>query len=262
MVFGKKKSKAAVREGFPKQIAAALLIFVFSFVLFLSIVKATPTGPGSLGIISNETSSITNGTQINVSGGYIATLNITAQQQNPRWKGFVGNVTGTLSLDDASGSTLYDWSLTSVAGEIYATANATSPTWSQIQCTNATVLEVQNDYLNHSNQQDNITATFNNGINGSHDAFVVAGVSITADTCPTLNTYVNSASQDASFEEMALTDSTNFSASKGTIVYVTIMENDVTGFDGATYDFQMIVPDDGSDGFTGVTPYYVYVELT
>ena len=78
--------------------------------------------------------------------------------------------------------------------------------------------------------------------------------SIAANQCPTLNTYINNVSQDTDFEEMALYDSTS-------IIYATILENDLAGYDGQTYDFQMLVPENGSQGFTGATPYYIYVEL-
>jgi len=53
---------------------------------------------------------------------------------------------------------------------------------------------------------------------------------------------------------MALSDGVN-------TVYATIMEEDVTGYDGSKYDFQMIVPEDGSPGFSGATAYYIYVEI-
>jgi hypothetical protein len=53
---------------------------------------------------------------------------------------------------------------------------------------------------------------------------------------------------------MALYDSTS-------IIYATILENDLAGYDGQTYDFQMLVPENGSQGFTGATAYYLYVEL-
>jgi hypothetical protein len=39
------------------------------------------------------------------------------------------------------------------------------------------------------------------------------------------------------------------------------MEDAETGFDGVAYDFQMLVPDNGSSGWTGSIPYYVYVEV-
>jgi len=34
------------------------------------------------------------------------------------------------------------------------------------------------------------------------------------------------------------------------------MEQDLKGYNNETYDFQLIVPEDGSNGFTGSTSYY------
>mgnify|MGYP001587441008 FL=1 len=111
--------------------------------------------------------------------------------------------------------------------------------------------------MNHTQVNDNITRTFNNGINGSHSSFFVATANILANSCPTLNTYVNNATQDTDFEEIVL-----YEPAGSNTIYATIMEEDTTGFDNAKYDFQMIVPEIGYQGFSGSTAYYIYVELT
>jgi len=53
---------------------------------------------------------------------------------------------------------------------------------------------------------------------------------------------------------MPLYDGTN-------IVYATIVETNQGGFDGKTYDFQMIVPENGLPSFSDATAYYIYIEL-
>jgi len=96
------------------------------------------------------------------------------------------------------------------------------------------------------------------------------------DTCPTINTYVNDsqgpANDDDLFEEILLYDGPrkqNFTDVSGfrNVVYATIVEQDVTGYDhtvsnGATYDFQMILPEVGLDTWSSSTAYYFYVELS
>ncbi|HJX50598.1 MAG TPA: hypothetical protein VJ438_03995, partial [Candidatus Nanoarchaeia archaeon] len=125
--------------------------------------------------------------------------------------------------------------------------------WSLINCSNITTnLAVENNAMFHNRTSDNITATFQ--FPSTHDPFWVAGKNIAQNACPTLNTYINDAAQDDDFEEMALYDQTS-------IVYVTILEDNLAGYDSQTYDFQMLVPENGSQGFTGATPYYIYVEL-
>ncbi len=45
------------------------------------------------------------------------------------------------------------------------------------------------------------------------------------------------------------------------IVYSSIIEDQSDGFDENDYDFQMLVPENGAEGFSGATAYYVYVEV-
>ncbi len=225
-------------------------------VFFISYASAasTPQGPESVDILANETKGAVTAYELNVSGGYITTINITSSTQNVRWKAIVGDVGGKFTLDDTTGSTIYDWTMTSVAGEVYATRNSSTITWTNLTCATTANLEAENANLSHTSPDDNITATFSDT---THAEFFVATVNISANSCPTLNTYVNNASQDTSFEEVVL-----YEAVGGNIVYATILEQDATGFDGQTYDFQMIVPENGAEGFSGATAYYLYVELS
>ena len=247
----------ALKKSLDCSLSLVFFALVFSFFIILGFGSAAPVPPDSIGIISNETSVTPSAVSINISGGRIATINLTTNTQNTRWKAFVGNVTGSFSLDDASGSTIYDWSLTTISGEIYATTNSSTITWSTVNCSNVTTLEFENTKMSHSNIADNITRTFNRGINGTHDQFFVGALAIAQNTCPTLNTYVGNSTQDSSFEEIALYESAG-----NNIVYASIMEPEVEGFDGNSYDFQMIVPENGALGFTSSTAYYLYVELT
>ena len=163
-------------------------------------------------------------------------------------------MSGSFTLDDSSGSTIYDWSIATVGGEVYATRNSSTIVWTTVGCANTSNLESENSALGHSSADDNITATFSGS---THVEFFVGAVNISQNSCPTLNTYVGNSSQDSSFEEIALYESTG-----GNLVYATILEDDVVGFDGDVYDFQMIVPEVGTPGFSGSTAYYLYVELS
>jgi hypothetical protein len=108
--------------------------------------------------------------------------------------------------------------------------------------------------MSHDNDDsvnDNITKTF---IPGDHRQFFVGAVNISKDSCRTLNTFDNTGVQNTYFEEVALITETN-------IVYATIINQGSTGYNGTTYDFQMIVPEDGTPGYTSSTAYYLYVEI-
>ncbi|MEM4271194.1 MAG: hypothetical protein QXO70_03825, partial [Candidatus Pacearchaeota archaeon] len=176
----KKNKKMLVKKFL---LSLAFLFFVLSFV------SAAPEGP-SIVSIENETASVSPSAVINVSGGYISTINLSAKVQNPRWKGMVGWLNGKFALSDASGSTLFDWSTVITGGKVYATHNSSTVLWSQIKCANTTILEKENLKLNHTRFDDNVTATFSDI---SHRGFFVGTVPISANSCPTLNTYINSA---------------------------------------------------------------------
>lgn len=247
-----------IKENNLNVLFGVLVITLFFFIGFVS--SATePAVPDGTDLISNETKSVQTegGTKVNISGGRIATLNLNTTVQNPRWKAFVGNVTGSFTLDDASDSTIYDWSLSVTTGRVYSTKNSTTPSWTSIDCSNISVLEQENQEMNHT-AGDNITATFNaSNPNPDHDAFYVGSALIDANSCPTLSTYQNDAPQAQGsdvFEEVALYDGIN-------VIYAALLEEGEVGFDGNIYDFQMIVPENGADGFGGATAYYLYVEL-
>jgi hypothetical protein len=229
------------------------LIFV---ILSMSLIfAADPVYPDQVDFGNNETKAATSSLSVNVSGGYVSNFNLTANVQNQRWKAFVGQVIGQFTLDDSGGSTIYDWTLSTVTGRVYATRKSAAVTWTGIDCASVAQMEAENTALSLTNIDDNITATFDDT---THAAFPVGPESITGNSCPTLNTYRNGVkTQDAGqdFEEMVLYET------GGDLVYATIMEDDATGYDNQDYDFQMIVPENGSVSFTGNTLYYLYIEL-
>jgi hypothetical protein len=235
-----------------------LFLILFSLaviiVLLQFIYAANPEGPDQVIVSSNTTKVSSAAKMINISGGYIASANLTATIQDARWKAFVGYVSGKFTLSDSSSSTIYDWTLTTITGRVYSTRNSSGVNWAVINCSNITNLNQENLNINQSNANDNLNKTFNYTSGATHNSFYVGAVNIPANTCPTLNTYVNNGTQDNYFEEMALYDGYN-------MVYATIMEPRRTGYNGQNYDFQMIVPENGAPGFTGATAYYLYVEI-
>jgi len=234
---------------------AVKIVLVFYFLLLglglLGFVEAVPVGPGSLNVTANETwGGSGSGAMVNISGGYVASLNITTTSQNSRWKGFVGWIDGKFSLDDASGSSIYDWSLGAIGGEVYASRNASTVDWGNIGCADAGEILAEDVYLEHSGL-DNISSTFSDT---NDDTYIVAGTQINPGACSAINSYVNNASQGSSFEEVILHDGIN-------VVFGTGIEDAVAGYDGVGYDFQMILPENGNETFGGSTAYYLYVEL-
>lgn len=233
--------------------AVAICIVILSTFLLSSFTIAAPTGPNGINITANETKATSAAQMINISGGIISKINITASVQNPHWKAFVGWIDGRFTLDDSAGSTIYDWTLSSIGGEVYATRTSSTPDWTNIGCASAAQIEAEDTELVHTGE-DNITSTFTDDSNT--ETFVVAGTNILAGTCAATNTYVGG-TKTADFEEVILYDATN-----SDIIFTTILEEDVTGYDGNDYDFQMLIPENGSETWSGSTAYYLYVELS
>lgn len=243
-------------------VVLGLLTFLLLLNIFSINASVYPQGPDNLVNSENRTKANVSAKFINNSGGEISFLELNATVQNTRWKAFVGNVSGMLTLDDASGSTIFDWTLTTITGRIYATRNSSYIDWTSINCSNITHLIAEDSALVLTSADDNITKTFNASYNntqnftasGNHSEFYAGTKLIYESTCPVLKTYVNNASQEGSFEEIALYDGVS-------MVYATILENDTIGYNTERYDFQMIVPENGSSSFTSSTAYYIYAEI-
>ncbi len=243
---------------------SALIALTALFLLLVNLaLSATPEGP-TITLVSNTTKAVrapeinngTGGTSGNQAGGYIFTNNLNTLQRNTKWKAYVGNVSGTLTLDDASGNTIYKWPVlsSSLVGNVYATRTSSVVTWSSIECANLTHIEAENIAINHTSAVDNITTTFN--ASSAHSAFTIAGTSLT--TCRSTSTYVNDLAQSQTstdtFQEIVTYDGTN-------IVYATKVENHVTDFAGTTSDFQILIPEIGLATWASSTAYYFYVEI-
>ena len=110
-------------------------------------------------------------------------MNVTATVQNTRWKAFIGWVNGMFTLDDSGGSSIYDWSISVITGEVYATRASGAVSWGDIGCANSTVIDAEDVALEHTGE-DNISSTFS-GVNTG--TYVVSGTSIGAGACYALN---------------------------------------------------------------------------
>lgn len=238
-----------------------LALFVFALMI-KAVVAADPGGPNSITVEKSEAGNLSNigAKQINAEAGNVTQLTINASIITTSWQGYYGNITGVITLTDGSGQTMYDWSGGtdfSPVGEIYA-GNSSVTSWSDVICVNlngdgvpgqqginSTVLEGY--YGMDPTDTDGINETFT----GTND--ITIGANPTLSNCPATNTYVNNASQSTKFNETLLTQNQT-----GTVIFATQVENNEPGYDGNSWDFQMIV---GENGAAGTTPYYFYVEL-
>jgi hypothetical protein len=229
---------------------------VLLFLLGLALVSMAYSQPSGSTILYNtsETKTPAPADYLNTSGGSFTTMILRAETQNLRWKAYVGNVTGVLTLDDSGNYSIFQWGLTSMTGEVYASRN-NSITWSSIGCASQAMVDTEQTAMNHSlTGQDNINSTFSYKI---HRGFFAGSAEIAQSTCKSAFTWANDTAQVASinapFQEMLLSDGAS-------LIYATFIDDNTQGFNYNKYDFQMIVAEKGVGGYPN-TRYYFYMEL-
>lgn len=267
------------------------LLFIFSLLAAGAVYAASsvPSMPTQLDIKANTTNAYPNGTSLSYTRGFIYLVNISESQPTQKWIGYVGNVSGEYALQDASGNALYDWPIGSITGEIYATREGGAPggydddtrsgggipIWGDLICANTSMITTEQGLFNHtSTDEDSYENTFND--TGFTNPTFYAGENqiddntIGGDAANCFGAYMNknNADQSSDWVEVVLTDTTyqEKSSAENTVfyydlIYASLLENNVAGFDGTTYDFQMIIPQSGLEGFQAVVPFYFYVEL-
>jgi hypothetical protein len=233
-----------------------VLVICFGFLFLLLSSKVANAEPAGSTISNNIT--VTSAASIpdnrSDAGGTITTLELNTLQQDANWKAYVGNVSGSLTLDDASGFTIYEWTLgaSDITGEVYV-SKSDAVSWAVLNCSNDSLIIAEDTTIGFTaSSVDNINKTFNET---THADIRVAGRTIDADTCRSTSTYVNDTAQaiaSASFPEILL-------ASDEDVVYASPLNQGESSFRNDTLvDFQVIVPDDVT---TSITRYYFYVEI-
>ena len=244
-----------------------LLPAIVLAVLMASLIYAIPQGPDTLTTDSsgNRTEGV-DAVVVNTQAGNVTAMTINDIRITGHWAGFYGNVTGSITLDDAGNQTFFDWAIAAPSGEVYASNNSVV-TWNKVQCENLTNngthpkwnhnATTLNRYFNiNSTESDTFINTFNDTYTNS-SGFDVGNVHIGPEQkCNLAYTYVNENAQaGAIFETILLTDNQS-------IIFTTLLENRKDGFrTGADpHDFQLLVAEDGIYNLA-TTPYYFFVEI-
>jgi hypothetical protein len=234
----------------------------------LAQVTTQPEGPTTLDVINSSRRSAAPAGTVAAYAGNVTQLSITADAVTQTWQAYYGNVTGTITLDDASNNTVYDWALADPEGEIYASEAVVDFTYENIFCYDFNMTDVGQSEFNtlseyeallglSSDDSDGIDETFTEGL--GYDSFYVGSrfIDNSSVVCPTTQMYdENEQKNQSKFQEVLLYDNTS-----NKLVYTAILEQDALGFDGSAWDFEMIVGENGHSGDTGTTTYYFYVEL-
>src|SRR3989338_10660551 len=114
----------------------SLVVIVIAVALFRIIALAQPEGPESMQRGASERKPDYDPVVVQAQAGNVTALTINATRITERWQGYYGNITGTITLDDAQNNSLYQWQIASPQGEIYAVNHSTTPTWADVICFN------------------------------------------------------------------------------------------------------------------------------
>ena len=182
---------------------------------------------------------------------------------------YFGNITGTIMLADSSDNVLYNWSVASPEGVIMASVN-NSIFWNNIQCFNFTaagnytsesgtggetnlfgtnLTQLESWYNIAFDDIDGIDETFLFKGAGTHDLFYINHNEFEEGEC--YNTLIA-----GYFEEALLYEPASYS-----VVFVSLLREDVIGFNDAPHDFEMLVLEDGHGTDTSTSIYYFYAEI-
>jgi len=213
--------------------------------------------------------------------GNVTSLDLWSHTTTQSWQGYFGNVTGTVQLADVDKNVMYNWTQASPRGEVYASTNQTIY-WGNIQCFNFTATGTYDNEAalggttsNYGTNQSQLQAQYgisNNVTNydvdavnetfylkgpGTHQLFYTANKQFSEGQCQ--NTRVFDATGKGvatNFEEVLQYEPTTAS-----VVFTSILNRDVPGFDSRTHDFEMLVLENGHGTDVSTTTYYFFVEL-
>jgi hypothetical protein len=175
---------------------------------------------------------------IDAEGGNITSINVTVTgAQTTHWQGFWGQVSGAITLEDATGNQLFNWTMGTMSGNVYI-SNYSSVTFTSVT---AAAAGACNGITGTGD--DSCTNTFNDGTK----SFTIAGSAVTNVNLVKTFNYTGTAVWD----EGLVNDSSN------RLIYVATIYNNANTFKNGAADFQAIVPVNG----TATRTYYFWLEL-
>ena len=261
-----------------------LFLFIVTTCLLISGVSAVEPYGANYTTIDSERAPADNASSHEAIAGNVTELDISGFTTTQSWQGYFGNVSGVVQLADSDDYVMYNWTLSSPEGEVYAARNS-SITWTNIQCFNFTaagnysddtgqrgntslygmnLTQLEAEYNISWDDVDGVNETFSlagtheSGAGLSHDLFYTNNLDFTPGEC--LSTHIFNGTevpQDSTFQEVLLYD-----PDTRTVVFTSILdEADTVGFDQKYHDFEMLVLEEGKGTDIDTTTYWFYVEL-
>jgi hypothetical protein len=252
-----------------------IVLFLWICISMLQVVIAEPNGAN---VTEKRTERAPNDTAqgIPAQAGNVTELNIFGYTTTQSWQGYFGNITGAIRLADAVDNVMYNWSLASPQGEIYASKNNTI-SWPNVQCFNFTatgamnplgetpgatnqkgtnLTQIEDEFSINASDVDGVNETFTL-LGTGHNTFYVHNLEFSIGECRNTRIFDNTGKGvNNNFEEVLLYEPTTTS-----VVFTTLLNQNQAGFDSGTHDFEMLVLEDGHGTDVSVTNYYFWVEL-
>lgn len=201
---------------------------------------AIPAAASASGLTDEGIFVDTVGDHVDVTDGHIYTLDLDANMSTMMWSGLTGNVTGNIVLGDDDSSVLYKWT----AAGLLVYASEATPTWSALVDANEAAVTGVYSHL-ATGKSDSYDQTFSGSESIGSNIFNT----LTSDFATTLNSTAVGV-----WKTYSLWDTTN-------VVFVGLVSENGDNYKGATADYQMILPEDGTAGDTSATTYNLWVEL-
>ncbi|RMF05778.1 hypothetical protein D6764_03910 [Candidatus Woesearchaeota archaeon] len=196
--------------------------------------EGTTTIIGSRGIETTGT--------VNAEAGNVTQLTVADTTETQFWQGLFGTATVSIELSDGT-NTFYSWPNNNPTGQLFFARSAINNWGNVVDSVSGNVLTEQNTngMADNAFSIENLTSTY---VDITHASFSVGGNAINSPT-PGVNI--------DDFKALFLWDTGNTQG-----VYTAIINQSGTGYDGGTYDFEILLPTNGA----AVASYYVYAQLS
>jgi hypothetical protein len=257
---------------------AAFVCTISLLAYFAAAESDVPYGIRTINYISSTRPNVSTYTpdDTEAEAGNVTELTLDAIATTKSWQGYYGNITGIITLEDAYGYVFYNWTAAEPKGEVYASFNE-SVNWSNIKCFDWQIGTTTQNFDMHdaedwfgipNDASDGLNDTYTETDSLDNELFVGSRniTQVSADdtaSCHSTNTFIlGTQSDETDFENLLLTDN-------DVLVFATIIENnvfdtedDILGFDGRPHDFQLLVAENGHNGFEDdSTTYYFWAEI-
>lgn len=218
-----------------------ILLAIFAVALLsFSFAAAAPGGASTTPGASSATNTGASVTTVDVEGGNVTYVDVSATVATSRWGGFYGNISGNVMLGDASSNVFYQWTVGDMTGAVVYATNASITDWTS---GNIGPLAAANtpSYL-QTTATDNYTNTFS-----ANELFTSA--SLSEASTPYAATWNSTAQGDLkTYALYSTADDATIWAGKS-----------IAGSDafngGSTVDYQILLPAQST------TTYSFYLEL-